>query len=384
MPAVNLSPIFNGWQGFTPTGLPMSGGFLYTYQAGTSTPLASYTTNAGTVANSTPITLGSDGRPPNEIWLVTISAYKFVLTDSLLNVIGTYDNITGIDNSVPAALSEWVVSGLTPAYVSATQFTLAGNQTALFEVGRRVRYTIGAGQYTGSITASVFGAITTVTVVTDSIPLDGTLSAVDYGFLDALKPSVSTAFKSAISAPSISTTGAATIGGLVSSAGVTSSAAVTGTTFDTPAATDLSLRPAGVAKLTAATTGTVNIVDGSGKLLMAGGITRFYSGEIAVPTTASASNLVFHGGPRVPDITQLVLRCKIADASYTVGDEVIYSPGDAGDTTRQSTITSTSSSIIHGYISAGAAPAIRANRGTGALTTITAANWVMVIRCIWL
>jgi len=205
MPAVNFSPVFNGWQGFTPTGLPMNGGYLYTYQAGTSTPLSSYTTSAGNITNSNPIQLGSDGRPPSEIWLVTTNSYKFVLTDSLLNIIGTYDNITGIDNSVPAALSEWVVTGLTPSYVSATQFTLAGDQTATFQVGQRVRYTLGSGQNTGSITASVYGALTTVTLVTDSIPLDNTLSAVDIGFLTALKPSVPTAFKNAVTAPSIST-----------------------------------------------------------------------------------------------------------------------------------------------------------------------------------
>lgn len=221
MPAVNLSPVFNGWQGFTPSGLPMSGGFLYTYQAGTATPLSSYTTNVGNVTNANPIVLGTDGRPPQEIWLVTTSAYKFVLTDSLLNVICTYDNITGIDNSVPAALSEWVISGLTPSYVSATQFTLAGDQTALFQVGRRVQYTLGSGQSTGSITASVFGALTTVTLVTDSIPLDNTLSAVNYGLLNAAKPSVPTNFKSPITGPSVTTTGAVSVGTTLGVTGAT-------------------------------------------------------------------------------------------------------------------------------------------------------------------
>lgn len=208
MPSVNFSPIFNGWQGFTPSGLPLTGGFVYTYVAGTSTPLPTYTTNAGNVANSNPIALLSDGRPPQEIWLDAAYSYKFILTDSLLNPIATYDNITGIDNSVPAALSEWVVSGLTPAYSSATTFTLAGNQTTLFQVGRRVRYTLNSGQFTGSITSSVFGAVTTVVLATDSIPLDNTLSAVDYGLLNSLKPSVPTAFQSAVTAPSATFAGA--------------------------------------------------------------------------------------------------------------------------------------------------------------------------------
>lgn len=232
MPAVNFSPIFNGWQGFTPSGLPLNGGFLYTYQAGSSTPLATYTTNAGSIQNANPIQLGPDGRPPSEIWLDAAYSYKFILADSLDNPIGTYDNITGIDNSVPAALSEWVVSGLTPSYVSATQFTLAGDQTSLFQVGRRVRYTLGSGQSTGSITASVYAAITTVTVVTDSIPLDNTLSAVDYGFLTALKPSVPTAFKSPISGPSAALTGTFSAGGLATLTGGVQFGSVAGNTLN--------------------------------------------------------------------------------------------------------------------------------------------------------
>jgi hypothetical protein len=71
----------------------LSGGLLYTYSAGTTTPIASYTTSAGNIANSNPIVLGAGGRPPNEIWLLRNAAYKFVLQDSLANPIATYDNI---------------------------------------------------------------------------------------------------------------------------------------------------------------------------------------------------------------------------------------------------------------------------------------------------
>jgi hypothetical protein len=95
MATVGLAPIMNGWQGFTPTGLPLSSGTINTYQAGTTTPQATYTTSAGTIANANPIVLGPDGRPPQEIWLLAGQAYKFVLSDSLGNLIGTYDNIVG-------------------------------------------------------------------------------------------------------------------------------------------------------------------------------------------------------------------------------------------------------------------------------------------------
>ena len=47
--SVNLSPIGNGFQFFTTTGLPLAGGLIYTYQAGSSTPLATYSDNGGVI-----------------------------------------------------------------------------------------------------------------------------------------------------------------------------------------------------------------------------------------------------------------------------------------------------------------------------------------------
>lgn len=94
MAIVSLSPVFNGFQSFLANGLPNNGGFIYTYLAGSVTPQATYTTNLGTIANANPIQLGVDGRPPQEIWLTVGNAFKFVITDSLLNPVGPpYDNI---------------------------------------------------------------------------------------------------------------------------------------------------------------------------------------------------------------------------------------------------------------------------------------------------
>jgi len=109
--SVLLSPIGNGFQFLTTTGLPLNGGLLYTYQAGSSTPLATYSDNAGNVANANPIVLGVDGRPATEIWLTYGYSYKFVLCDSLNNVIQTYDNLYGILQTAPT-VSATVPSGL--------------------------------------------------------------------------------------------------------------------------------------------------------------------------------------------------------------------------------------------------------------------------------
>lgn len=100
--AVNLSPIGNGFQFFDSNGLPLNAGKIYTYQAGSSTPLATYTDNAGLVANTNPIILGTDGRPPNEIWLTDGYFYKFVLKTSADVTIQTYDNLYGIIGTSPA------------------------------------------------------------------------------------------------------------------------------------------------------------------------------------------------------------------------------------------------------------------------------------------
>jgi len=95
--AVFLSPVGGvAAQFFTNSGVPLSGGKLYTYAAGTTTPQASYTSSSGVTAHTNPIILDSAGRVPGgEIWL-SAPPYKFVLKDSTDVLIATYDNVTGI------------------------------------------------------------------------------------------------------------------------------------------------------------------------------------------------------------------------------------------------------------------------------------------------
>lgn len=95
--AVFLSPVGGaGAQFFDNSGYPLTGGKLYTYAAGTTTPQTTYTTSAGNVARTNPIVLDAAGRVPGsgEIWL-TSQAYKFVLHTSADVLIATYDNIVG-------------------------------------------------------------------------------------------------------------------------------------------------------------------------------------------------------------------------------------------------------------------------------------------------
>lgn len=77
---------------FTANGTPLTGGLIYTYAAGTTTPLATYTDGSASVANSNPITLDAGGFAPS-IWLGS-AAYKIVATDSTGVTQWTQDNVT--------------------------------------------------------------------------------------------------------------------------------------------------------------------------------------------------------------------------------------------------------------------------------------------------
>jgi hypothetical protein len=99
--SVNLSPVGNAFQFFSNDGLPLNAGKIFTYQAGSTTPLATYTDPSGLIANTNPIILGTDGRPPSTIWLSDSFFYKFVLTDASDVVIQTYDNLYGIIGTIP-------------------------------------------------------------------------------------------------------------------------------------------------------------------------------------------------------------------------------------------------------------------------------------------
>jgi hypothetical protein len=97
--AFNLSAFAGaGAQLFTDNGDPLTGGLIYVYTAGTTTPAVSWTSNSGAVANTNPIVLDAAGRTPNEIWLNGGVTYKFIVRTSTGVLIGTYDNIPAIDD----------------------------------------------------------------------------------------------------------------------------------------------------------------------------------------------------------------------------------------------------------------------------------------------
>ena len=157
--AVVLCSVFGaGAQFFTQQGVVLAGGKLNTYVAGSLTPVTTYTDSTGAVENANPVVLDSGGRLTQQIWITAGTRIKFVVTDSTGASLGpTIDNIPGVnDVSTATSTSIWSASGVTPSYVSATQFSVAGDQTALFPVGSRVRYTVTAGVFYGTVSASTY------------------------------------------------------------------------------------------------------------------------------------------------------------------------------------------------------------------------------------
>jgi len=142
--AVFLSPVGGvAAQFFTNTGSVLTGGKLYTYAAGTTTPQATYTTSSGNVARTNPIILDAAGRVPDggEIWILPVS-YKFVLKDSNDVLIATYDNIFG---SGAFAVTNYTGNGSTVAYA------VTGNVVAIYINGvyqNRNTYSITGGTLT--------------------------------------------------------------------------------------------------------------------------------------------------------------------------------------------------------------------------------------------
>jgi hypothetical protein len=123
--AVFLSPVGGvAAQFFTNTGAVLTGGKLFTYAAGTTTPLTSYTTSAGNVARTNPIILDAAGRVAEggEIWISPVS-YKFVLKDSNDVLIATYDNIFGLG---AFAIANYTGNGSTVGYA------VSGNVVAVY------------------------------------------------------------------------------------------------------------------------------------------------------------------------------------------------------------------------------------------------------------
>ena len=121
---VALSPLGGaGWQFFDDNGVPLAGGWLYTYVAGTTTPQTTYTSNTGGTPNANPIPLDASGRIATQVWLTEATSYKFVLKTSTGALVDTEDNVVGITASGDVATA---VAGIYSTFASSAGSSLLG------------------------------------------------------------------------------------------------------------------------------------------------------------------------------------------------------------------------------------------------------------------
>jgi hypothetical protein len=142
--AVNLSPVGGvAAQFFDNSGQVLTGGLLYTYAAGTTTPAITYTSSTGLTAHTNPIVLDAAGRVSNggEIWLTDGVSYKFILQDQFAVQIATYDNIVGINSNFIAYTgqteTQTATQGQTVFTLTTIQYQPGVNNLAIYVNGSK-------------------------------------------------------------------------------------------------------------------------------------------------------------------------------------------------------------------------------------------------------
>ncbi len=111
-------------------GNPLAGGKVFTYLAGTTTPIASFTDSTGLVANTNPVILDASGR--GDLWLAP-GSYKVVLKDLNDVVIWTKDKVKPADGGGGGIVdSDYTFSGYSGRF--AAQFDGIGLQDTLAKI----------------------------------------------------------------------------------------------------------------------------------------------------------------------------------------------------------------------------------------------------------
>lgn len=157
-------------QFFAADGQPLVGGKVYTYAAGTTTPLSTFTDAAAVTPNTNPIIL--DSRGECNIWYAPAASYKIILKSATDVTQWSVDNISTYGTLASQNYTNVNITGGTIAGVTAT-FDLTGNVSG--NAG-----TVTNGVYltaTQTLTNKTLDAIDTASTVKDSA---GTAYAIGY------------------------------------------------------------------------------------------------------------------------------------------------------------------------------------------------------------
>lgn len=154
------------------TGEPLSGGKLYFYASGTTTPLNTYSDSGLTIANSNPVVLNSDGEPATDIFLQNL-AYTVTLTDANDVVMWTADNVYTSDFSTIAMFATY--PGDPNGNVAGTAGSPTTNASVIWDRTNNILYVCTA---TGTATTAIWTAINSSTTQSSVPPPQGYLSLV--------------------------------------------------------------------------------------------------------------------------------------------------------------------------------------------------------------
>lgn len=171
------------------TDAPLAGGFVQFYLTGTTTPQDVFAEIACITPLTNPVQLDVNGEAEiygNAVYDILVYDSTMVLQYTMLGI-----SFAPADTSTTTTSQEWIaITGL-PTYLSSTSFTVTGDQTSTFHVGRRVRAIITGGTIIyGGVVSSTYAVSTTVVISFDSGSLDSGLSNVKVGILDSRNTSI--------------------------------------------------------------------------------------------------------------------------------------------------------------------------------------------------
>ncbi len=360
---------------FSPAGLPLAGGKVFTYVAGTTTPLASYTDYSGTVANTNPVILDANGEA--NIWLDS-QLYKIVLRDADDVTLWTVDNVG--QNSI---------AELAAGFGAATNIASA----ATVDLGTLASH---FGNITGATNISSFGSSASLDAPVYLVKFNGTLtithsanllcpgsanittSANDRAWCEYLGSGAWRIYNymKADANPISSGTANQIMATPAGAAGVVG--VRTMVPADMPSATETAQGAVELATVAEVRTGTdaVRAITPAGIKGALGVSTSSFSSEQTIPASNTILN-VAHGLGAVPLAYQIVLRCKTAELSYSVDDEVDIATMSQGSAIQCTRVNATNISYINN-----GTPQLP-NLSTGSYAGITTGNWRLVFRA-WL
>ena len=160
-----LSPLIK--QHFDATdGSPLAGGKIFTYSAGTTSKITTWTSADGATPNVNPVILNTRGEA--DIWITPGTAYKFVVspstdTDPPTNAILTEDNVTTapltpiISPTTPVSPSLgllWLDTSTQPRYTDSNQHKVDTMLDGVYSTlqGPRPQFVMGTSYSDGKLT----------------------------------------------------------------------------------------------------------------------------------------------------------------------------------------------------------------------------------------